>query len=137
MATVEEAGRAIGRYAYGMDTGDWTYATGVFADDVDIDYRQVGAMQARMGPAEIAHFLEGLLEKPDLRVHTAIGQVLDHPQGGGRFIAYYSVQHYKGPIGSADRFALFGWYDFRMADDGITSLTVNVAATEGSPAVLA
>lgn len=137
MTTVIQAASAIGRYAYGMDTNEWERATSVYADEVDIDYRQVGAMQGRMTRTDVATFLQGLLGKSDLRVHTAISQVLEHPSDAGRFIAYYSVRHDKGAIGSAEKFALFGWYDFEMADEQITSLTVDVSATEGNPGVLA
>ncbi len=137
MTTLQQASEVMGRYAYGMDTSDWAYATSVYADHVDIDYRQVGAMQARMSRVEIADFLQGLLGKPDLRVHTAIHQVVALAGEPDRFIAYYSVRHYKGAIGSAGKFALFGWYEFEMRDDAIIAIAVNVSATEGDAAVLA
>ena len=40
--------------------------------------------------------------------------------------------------GAAERkFALFGWYRFRLAAGRIAALAIHVSATEGDPAVLA
>ncbi len=59
-----------------MDTGDWDTAVSGFAETIEIDYSEVGMMQAQMTKQELKAFLQKLLEKPDLRVHTAISQVL-------------------------------------------------------------
>lgn len=133
---LQEATTAIYAYTYGMDTSNWHYATCYFASEVEVDYRQVGAPQAKMTTLELQNFLRGLLGKPDLRVHTAISQVLTNPVDPTEFIAYYSVRHYKGVLGQAETFFVFGWYTYRLRNGLITNLTINVQAMEGNPAVL-
>lgn len=133
---LQEAAEAIYAYTYGMDTGNWQYATSRFAESVEVDYRQVGAPKARMSRQELQSFLQGLLGKAGLRVHTAISQVFASPTNADEFIAYYSVRHYKGALGQAETFFVFGWYTYRLQNGKVTSLTINVQAMEGNPAVL-
>lgn len=132
----EQAKRSIYTYAFGMDTSDWKLATTYFADEIAIDYRAVGMTSGTMKKSELQDFLKQLLGKPELRVHTAISQVLANPADDAEFIAYYTVRHYKGEIGKAENFSVFGWYSFALTDGLITSLKINVQAMEGNPAVL-
>ena len=115
-ATTQEATEAIYLHTYGMDTGSWELATRHFADEVEVDYSQVGAPKGRMTKAELQEFLHQLLDKPGLKVHTAISQVLENPSTPQEYIAYYSVKHFKSDIGQADTFFVYGWYSFRMQE---------------------
>lgn len=136
-ADLRAAADAIATYTYGMDTADWDRAVGVYADPADIDYSAVGGPAGAMSRAELRAFLVGLLGKPGLRVHTALGQVLAPDPGGDEVVAYYSVRHYRGEGAEVRKFALFGWYRFRLAAGRIAALAIHVSATEGDPAVLA
>ena len=136
-AQTDQAENAIFTYAYGMDTGDWPLAVSCMANEVDVDYTAVGMPGGRMSRQQLATFLEGLLGKPELKVHTSVSQVLPHPVNPSEFVAYYSVRHFKGEIGKADRFFVFGWYSFVMNGEQIVSLKINVSAMEGEPGVLA
>ena len=135
--STEQAAAAIYTYTFGMDTSDWELATSRFAEQIDVDYSAVGAPKSTMSRTQFREFLAGLLGKPDLRVHSAVAQVFGHPAAPGEFIAYYSVRHYRGPAESAAKFAVFGWYRFRLTEGRISTLKVEVSATEGSPAALA
>ncbi|MBW4695825.1 MAG: nuclear transport factor 2 family protein [Lyngbya sp. HA4199-MV5] len=134
--SLQKATEAIFAYTFGMDTADWDVAVNKFAESIDIDYSAVGMMQAQITKLELKAFLQELLEKPDLRVHTAISQVLENPRKPSEFIAYYSVRHYRGQMGQAAKFAVFGWYSFMLQSDLIVSLKINVIALEGDPSVL-
>lgn len=134
---LQVATKSIFSYAYGMDTGDWELALAGLGEAVDVDYSSVGGPKARMTKQDLKGFLHQLLGKPDLRVHTAVSQVFENPKKPSNFVAYYSVRHYKGQLGQAIKFAVFGWYDFTVQDDLIVSLNVNVTALEGDSAVLA
>lgn len=133
---IEEAKQAICLYAFGMDTNNWALAAAGFAEEISIDYSAVGMQSGKMGKSQLTEFLRQLLGKPDLRVHTAISQVLASPVADNEFIAYYSVRHYKGQIGNAVNFSVYGWYSFEMAQGLITALKINVQATEGDPTIL-
>lgn len=135
--SLQRATEAIYLYTFGMDTADWDTAVSAFAESIEIDYSAVGMVQAQITKQEFKAFLQELLEKPDLRVHTAISQVLENPRKPSEFIAYYSVRHYKGQPGQATKFAVFGWYSFTLQNDLVTSLKINVTALEGDPSVLA
>lgn len=119
-----------------MDTADWKLATSYFADRIVIDYSAVGMSSGEMDKSELRDFLKQLLGKPNLRVHTAISQVLMNPANDAEFIAYYSVRHYKGEVGKAENFSVFGRYSFELTDGLINSLKINVQAMEGNPSVL-
>ena len=134
--SLQKATEAIFAYTFGMDTADWDVAVSRFTEPIEIDYSAVGMVQAQMTKPELKVFLQELLEKPDLRVHTAISQVLENPKKPSEFIAYYSVRHYKGQLGQATKFAVFGWYSFTLQNDLIVSLKINVTALEGDPSVL-
>jgi hypothetical protein len=134
---LQKATEAIVAYAFGMDTADWDMAVSRFADSIAIDYSAVGMVMAQMSKQDLKAFLQNLLEKPELRVHTAISQVLENPRKPSEFIAYYSVRHYKGQLGQATQFAVFGWYSFTLQNDVVVSLKINVAALEGDSSVLA
>lgn len=133
---LEQAKQAIYFYTFGMDTADWELATSYFADEITVDYSAVGMSSGKMEKSQLRDFIKKLLGKPNLRVHTAISQVLAAPASDSEFIAYYSVRHYKGEIGKAENFSVFGWYSFELTDGLLTSLKINVQATEGNPAVL-
>ena len=133
---LQQATEAIYAYTYGMDTGNWVYAASRFATEIDVDYSQVGASKGKMTNQELQQFLKQLLGKPDLRVHTAISQIVENPKDPAEFIAYYSVRHYKGELGKAKNFLVFGWYSYRLEDGLIRTLTINVQAMEGNPALL-
>jgi|GEM_PF-6707869 hypothetical protein len=133
--TLQEATDAIHAYTYGMDTNRWRYATSHFADEIDVDYSQVGAPKALMSNQELQQFLQGLLGKPGLRVHTAISQVLENPTTAGEYRAYYSVRHYKGEMNQAETFFVFGWYRYRLQNRKVISPAINGQAMEGNPAI--
>ena len=128
---------AIFAYTYGMDTGNWDYAVSHFADEVEVDYSAVGMTQARMSKAQLSAFLAQLLGKPNLHVHTAVSQVFASSPANTDFVAYYSVRHYKGELGKAEKFAVFGWYTFHLHQERIDAIKIHVSAMEGNPAVLA
>jgi hypothetical protein len=134
---LQKATEAIFLYTFGMDTADWDTAVSGFAESIEIDYSAVGMVQAQMTKQDLKDFLQKLLEKPDLRVHTAISQVLENPRKSSEFIAYYSVRHYKGQPGQAAKFVVFGWYSFTLQNNLVASLKINVTALEGDPSVLA
>ena len=135
--TIQQAMTAIYAYTFGMDTGNWELAVSHFAEQVDIDYSAVGMSKGQMSTSELQDFLRQLLGKSDLRVHTAISQVLENPASPAEFIAYYSVKHFKGQLGQAETFFVYGWYTYRLQNGRVMSLTINVTAMEGNPAVLA
>jgi SnoaL-like domain len=128
---------AIQTYTYGMDTNDWGLAASVLADNTYIDYAAVGGPRGEMTRQEIAQFLSTLLGKADLKVHTAIAQVFNNPQQAGEYIAYYSVRHYRGQLGAAAKFAVFGWYRYSLKAGKVATLSVHVSAMEGDSTVLA
>jgi hypothetical protein len=134
---LELALNAIFAYAYGMDTANWELAVSQFAETANVDYSAVGMTKAAMTKSQIRTFLQGLLDKDKLKVHTAISQVFSDPAKAGHYIAYYSVRHYKGDPGQALKFAVFGWYSYALEQGKIVSLVINVSAMEGDPAVLA
>ncbi len=133
---LQEAVDAINSYTFGMDTSDWELAVSRFADMVDVDYSAVGAPKSQMSQQQLQAFLQGLLGRENLRVHTSVSQVFQNPANSSEFIAYYSVRHYKGEIGQATKFAVFGWYSYRMRAGLIDAFTINVSAMEGDPSVL-
>lgn len=132
-----QAAAAIYTYAFGVDTADWELATSRFDEQIRIDYSAVGAPKGMMSRSQLREFLAGLVGKPELRVHTAVAQVFEHPAVPGDFIAYYSVRHYRGPAEKATKFAVFGWYRFQLAGERISALKIEVSATEGDPTALA
>lgn len=133
---IEIAYTAIFAYTYGMDTANWDLAVSEFAGDIDVDYSAVGAPKGKMTKPQLRDFLQGLLGKDKLKVHTAISQVFRNPEEANQYIAYYSVRHYKGDLGQAAKFAVYGWYSYSLQQGKIVSLTINVTAMEGDPAVL-
>ncbi len=135
--TLQKATELISFYTFGMDTGDWELATKGFADSVEVDYSAVGAPKGQMTKVALKDFLLQLLGKNDLRVHTAISQIFENPKEPQEYIAYYSVRHYKGQLGQGNKFAVFGWYSYKLHDNLIVSLKINVSAMEGDPTVLA
>ena len=84
---------AINLYTFGMDKRNWSLAVSKFSDTVDVDYSAVGAPKGIMTRGELQHFLQHLLGKDELRVHTAVSQVLVNPSDPTELIAYYSVRH--------------------------------------------
>jgi len=133
---LNEASTAIYAYSYGMDINNWKYATSYFANKIAVDYSQVGMLKAEMSNQDLQEFLRNLLGKPGLKVHTAVSQVFENPQTPSEFIAYYSVKHFKGELGKSEIFFVYGWYTFRMENSKVSSLTINVQAMEGDPAVI-
>jgi hypothetical protein len=133
---LENAVEAISVFCYGMDTSDWSLATSRVAESVDLDYSQVGLTKATMSNSEVRSFLVRLLGKPELRVHTAISQVLRNPSDDSEFIAYCSVKHFKGALGQARTFFIYGWYTFRLEAGKISTFAINVQAIEGDATVL-
>ncbi len=136
-ATIESASSAIFAYTYGMDTKSWDLALSQFTDTVYIDYSAVSGPKAKLTKDSLRKYLQGLLDKEGLKVHTAISQVLPEPEDATLFLAYYSVRHYKTTQGTALKFALFGWYRYRLEESKISSLSIHVVAVEGDPSVLA
>lgn len=136
MPDTEAAAQAIATYALGMDMKDFELATSVFTDRIDIDYSSVGGPARTLERGELADFLRGLLGEPQLAVHTSIGQVLADPRHASSIIAYYSVRHYRGEIGVAECFVLFGWYEFEMREQAIARLKIAVTAIEGDKTML-
>lgn len=128
---------AIYAYTYGMDTANWDLAVSPFTPTVDVDYSAVGAPKATMTQAELKQFLQGLLGKEGLRVHTAIAQVFPDPEDDTQFLAYYSVRHYRDQPGHTLKFAVFGWYRYQLHEGKISHLSIQVSAIEGDPATLA
>jgi hypothetical protein len=70
--SLQRATEAMFLYTFGMDTADWDIAVSRFAESIEIDYSAVGMVQAQMTKQELKAFLQRLLGRPDLRVHTAI-----------------------------------------------------------------
>lgn len=134
---IDMAKQAIYTFTHGMDTANWDLAVSPLQDHIDVDYAAVGGPKAAMSRQAVREFLNGLLGKPDLLVQTAISQVMPVPAQPGEFIAYYSARHFRGPVGAAEKFSVFGWYHFAMTNGKVSSLTVEVLGMEGSPGVLA
>ncbi|WP_046242637.1 nuclear transport factor 2 family protein [Hymenobacter terrenus] len=135
---LQEATNAIQAYTYGMDSNQYELATRPFAPLIDADYSQVGALKGHLSKQELQSFLRNVLDNPALRVHTAISQVFENPDDPTEFIAYFSARHFRGAVGQAEAFSVYGWYSYRLEAGKIVALTVNVQAMEGNPeAVLA
>ena len=130
----EPATTAIFIYTFGMDTANGELATSRFAEQVEIDFSVVNGPKTTLSRAQFRDFVAARLGKADMRVHTAINQVLEDPTSPGEFVAYYSARHYRGPATSAAKFEVFGWYRFRLAAAGLVSaLRIEVSASEGDP----
>lgn len=126
----------IHAYAHGMDLKRFDLATQVLAERVAIDYGAVGGPEGEMHRDEVATFLAGLLGRPELRVHTAIAQVLASPLDPDLTIAYYAARHFRTIDGEQKRFFVYGWYEFALIEDRMRSLAIRVQATEGDGSIL-